>query len=327
MLKFLNRSFVISLILILLFAYCACSAPAEPSVSSEETPSAETAASPDVSVASEQLSQSDSSREHEKTIIALAPSLNETIIDLGLGTRIIGYDFESEGIDGLPSDAAKFDTVSPDLEQIIALSPDIIFVSGLSFYDEEDPYKPLENAGISVVNIPTADSIAQVKSDIMLVAETLRASGEGEELCAELDLSLAGIKEIADAIPESERKTVYFEISAAPDMYSTGAGTYLNELIELIGAENILADSEGWMPVSGEVIASANPDVILTNVSYIEDPVSEILLRDGFSEITAVKNGDVHYIDNRASSLPNENIAKAALQMAKAVYPEYFDEL
>lgn len=48
-------------------------------------------------------------------------------------------------------------------------------------------------------------------------------------------------------------------------------------MISLIGANNMMADkAEGWTSVDSEVVVSGNPDVILTNVDYIEDPVGEI---------------------------------------------------
>ena len=69
---------------------------------------------------------------------------------------------------------------------------------------------------------------------------------------------------------------------------------------------------------------NADPDVILTNVNYIEDPVGEILSRPGWEEVTAVRDGNVYYIDNMASSLPDHNVVKALAEMAAAVYPEYY---
>ena len=118
------------------------------------------------------------------------------------------------------------------------------------------------------------------------------------------------------------QKSVYFEIGAAPYIYSFGTGVFLNEMIEIIGAENALADQAGWISVSEEVIISKNPDVILTNVNYIEDPVQEIKSRSGWDAIKAVKEDRVYYIDNMASSLPNHNIVKALEEMIAAVYPE-----
>ena len=99
-----------------------------------------------------------------------------------------------------------------------------------------------------------------------------------------------------------------------------------NCLIELIGAENALADQEGWIRVEGETIAEANPDVILTNVNYLEDPVGEILSRSGWEGMSAIQNKQVYSIDNMSSSLGNQNIVKALDQMAKAVYPDVYGE-
>lgn len=259
------------------------------------------------------------------TIIALAPSLNETIIDLGLGDHIIGYDLESEGLDGLDPNAEKFDIISPDLERIAALAPDYLFTSGLSLYDADDPYKPISDAGAAVVVIPTAQSIEGVSQYILKISEVLGVPEKGKELTYKLAAELKEISDTAAKIPESERKSVYFEIAAAPEMYSTGSGTYLNEMIELIGAKNILSGQEGWMPVNAEAVAAADPDVILTNVNYLDDPTDEIKSRAGWQDIAAVKNGKVYQIDNRASSLPNENIIKAIKEMAQAVYPEYYE--
>ena len=105
---------------------------------------------------------------------------------------------------------------------------------------------------------------------------------------------------------------------------STGSGTYLDEMIRWVGGENILAGQEGWISVEGESVAAANPDMIFTNVNYIENPVEEILGREGWADVTAVAEKEVYYIDNMASSLPNQNIVKAMCQMAQALYPDYY---
>lgn len=95
-------------------------------------------------------------------------------------------------------------------------------------------------------------------------------------------------------------------------------------MIEIIGATNVLASEEGWISVSEETAVAADPDVILTNVNYIENPVEEIKSRAGWENMKAIKNNDVYYIDNMSSSLPNHNIVKALEEMAKAVYPDKY---
>ena len=262
--------------------------------------------------------------ERVDSIVVLAPALAETVAALGLGGKVVGYDLNSVGLEGLPGDVPTFDTVNPDVEQLAALAPDVLLVSNLSLYDREAPYRPLIDAGVCVMCVPTGESIDDIRSDIRCLAAALGAGEAGEALLDEFDAQLDELAAIAAAIPAQERKSVYFEISPAPYMYSTGGGTYLDEMIRWIGGENVLAGQTGWLSVEGETIVAADPDVIFTNANYMDDPVGEILGRAGWAGVTAVANGDVYYIDNRATALPNQNIVIAMRQMAEALYPDYF---
>lgn len=261
--------------------------------------------------------------EKVESIVVLAPSIAETLVALGLQDKIVGYDTQSVGLDGLPGDVPTFDIQNPDVEQLVALAPDVLLVSSLSLYDQEAPYQPLIEAGICVICIPTSQSIEGVKSDIRFLSAAFQADAAGTALLDELDKQLKELADIAASVPEEERKSVYFEISAAPYLYSTGGGTYLNEMIELVGGVNVLADQDGWISVEGEAVVAANPDVIFTNVNYIDNPVEEILSRDGWAGVAAVANQQVYSIDNMASSLPNQNIVVALRQMLEALYPDY----
>lgn len=258
------------------------------------------------------------------SVVALAPSICETLVALGLEDKIVGYDLQSAGLAGLPEDVPTFDTVNPDVEQLTALAPDMLLVSNLSLYDQEAPYQPLLDAGVCVICVPTSESVEDVRSDIRFLAAAFRVPEEGERVVEEMDGKLAELSDVVSDIPEEERKSVYFEISPAPYLYSSGSGTYLHELIELAGGRNVLADQNGWISVEGETVAAANPDVIFTNVNYTDDPVGEILGREGWAGVSAVQNKEVYYIDNMASSLPDQNIVIAVEQMARALYPERF---
>ncbi|WP_394965768.1 ABC transporter substrate-binding protein [Candidatus Allofournierella excrementigallinarum] len=256
------------------------------------------------------------------SVVVLAPSIAETLVALGCGELIVGYDTQSAGLAGLPEGVPTFDLMQPDMEQLAALKPDVLFVSNMTLYDQSNPYQQLMDLGVCVLCVPTAGSIAAIQEDIAFIAAAMGKSAEGDALLADMQAELDRIAAIGAAV--TDKKSVYFEIGAAPSMYSFGGGVFLNEMIELIGAENILAGQEGWLAVEAETIVAADPDVILTNVNYIDDPVAEILGRSGWEGMSAVQNGQVFYIDNMASSLSNQNIVKALDQMAKAVYPELF---
>lgn len=262
--------------------------------------------------------------EQVDSIITLSPSFSEIVTALGLGDKIIAYDIYSAGIEGLPEDVPTFDITNPDMEQLTALNPDVMLVTDESFFDQESPYKALIDAGTCVICIPNSMDIAGIKENIEFLASALGASEAGDALLKDFNEQLDELADIAASIPKEERKRVYFEIAPAPNMYSFGKGVFLNEMIEWIGAENILADKSDWLTVEGETIVAANPDVIFTNVNYTDDPVKEILSREGWAGISAIANQNVYLIDNNSSSQPTHNIIKAMRQMAEIIYPDYY---
>jgi len=255
-------------------------------------------------------------------VISIGPSNTEILVALGFADKIVAADTWSRGIDGLAEDLPFFDMLAPDCEQIILLEPDIIFVTGMSKAGGVNPYKTASNAGICVLLIPSSSSIAGIKEDVRYIAEVMNAVEQGEEIIADMEQTIDEIAKIGETI--TDKKTVYVEISAAPFLYSFGRGVFLHEMLEIIGAENILADRNKWLAVSEELILDKNPDVILTSVDYIDKPVEEILSRPGWNKMTAVQNGDVYHIDTNTSSRPSHHIVKTLREMAKAVYPELY---
>ena len=321
---------LISLLLALCLALGVCACSPEKTGDGSSEPPASSAQEDASSTAEAALPDKDPSGasitvpEEINSIVVLAPSIAETIIALGYGDKIVAYDTQSAGLEGIPADKPTFDLMQPDMEQLTALKPDVLFVSNMTLYDESSPYEQLIDLGVCVICVPSSDSIADIESDIAFLASVFGEKEKGDELIGDMQAEIERIQKIAQTIPE--KKKVYFEIAAAPDLYSFGSGVFLNELVEIIGAENILADQQGWLPVEAETVVAANPDVILTNVNYIEDPEQEIMSRSGWEAVEAVKEKNVYYIDNMASSLPNQNVIKALDQMAKAVYPEYYGE-
>lgn len=260
--------------------------------------------------------------ENIESIISMAPSNTEILVELGYKDKIIAADTQSKLLGLLPEDLPYIDLMSPDIEQIIALKPDIIFATGMSMVQGNDPFKQVKDLGIAVAYIPSSSSIEEIYNDILFISKALREEEKGQEIVSNMKEKIAEIKKIGDTI--TEKKSVYFEIGAAPYMYSFGEGVFLHEMIEIIGATNALGDQESWISVSEEAVLNANPDVILTNVNYIENPVDEIKTRSGWDQINAIKNNEVYYVDNYKSSLPNHNIIIALEEMAKAVYPDQY---
>jgi iron complex transport system substrate-binding protein len=260
-------------------------------------------------------------------IISTAPSNTEIIIELGLADKLVAMDKYSAGLAGVSGKPELIDFVYPDAEVIIGLNPDIIIAAGHNqTVSGDDPFKLVREAGIPVAYIPTSDSIEGIYGDIRFIADVLSAAGKGDALIARMKDEVDRIAGTGASI--SPKKSVYFEISPFPFMVSCGQGTYLNQMIEIIGAENIFASEKGWFSPAVEAVISSSPDVILT-LGYDTDAidaVNEIKNRAGFETINAVKNNGVYVIDADSASRPSPHITLALRQMAWAVYPEIYEK-
>lgn len=262
------------------------------------------------------------------TIISTAPSNTEVLVALGLADKLVAVDKYSADVEGISEDLPKIDFRNPDAEAIIALNTDIVIASGHNKAGDEDPFALIKEAGIPVAYIPSSYSIDGIYGDIEFIASLTDTEKEGKDLINSMKKEVEAIKAIGDTI--TDKKNIYFEIGAGSGLYTFGNETFLNEMIETIGATNIFGEENSWITVTPEAVIDANPDVILANTPGTNEAgltaVEDIKSREGWDTITAVKNSDVYQIDKNSSSRSSQNIIKALKEMAKAVYPDEYKD-
>ncbi|AEF81600.1 ABC transporter substrate-binding protein [Leadbettera azotonutricia] len=259
-------------------------------------------------------------------IISAAPSNTEIIVGLGLADRLIAVDPYSKDIPGVRQDLPEVDFFYPDAEAIIGLEPEIIIANEINNFGATDsPFRPLMDIDIKVVQIPTSTNLAGIYGDIVTIAEVLGVKDRGEVLTTDLRAEVNKIAEIGKTV--TDKKKVYYEISPAPQMVTFGSGTYLNEMIEIIGGVNIFADQHGWFSPNAEEIIKRNPDVIFTMemTTFGVDSAAKLRTRQSFESINAIKENRIYGIDGNSSGRPSQNIILALKQMALAVYPEIYE--
>ncbi|HZW67051.1 MAG TPA: ABC transporter substrate-binding protein [Pseudogracilibacillus sp.] len=263
--------------------------------------------------------------EEEPTeIISVMPSNTEILFELGLGDKVIAV---TEN-DAYPEEVLDLDTVGDfeiNVEKIISLDPDLVLAHESSVASSFDAYEQIQDAGINVYFVLDATSIEETYDSITEIGQITGAEQAAEEVIADMKAGFAEIEAIVNNIDEDEKKTVLFEISPEPEIFTGGKGTFFNELIEVIGAENVAGDLDGWPQIDPESIIDLNPDVILTVYGeYVEDATEQVLNRDGFSEVTAVKEKAVYDVDEDMVSRPGPRLVDGAREMGQAVYPEHF---
>lgn len=250
-------------------------------------------------------------------IVALTAADCEILYAIGAGEYLVGrgeYCDYPDAVLDVPSVQSGYET---NVEQIIALHPDVLLMSAMD--QTADQVAQLENAGIRVV-VSDADDIAGTYQAISMIGALM-----GRE--AEADAVIASMQETFDQVKrENSGKTIYFEVSPLQyGLWTAGAGTFMNEIAEMIGLTNCFADVNGWAEISEEQVLSRNPDYIVTISMYYGEgptPTEEIMARAGWENVTAVKNGAILNLANNELSRPANRLADGAQMLYDFVYGE-----
>jgi len=257
------------------------------------------------------------------TIMSIGPTVTEVLVELGLGDRIIAADDFSVMVPGVPGNLELIvDMWTLDVEAILALEPDIIVATDMIMWGA-DPLALVAEAGTRVVYVPVSSTIDGIFENIRFIAYEMGVPAAANPIVAHMEAEFAAVRAIAENI--ENRRTVYFEIDMGPPMFTFGAGTFLHEILEIVGAVNIFADDGTWVAVADEQILARDPDVIITNDAWTDDPIGIIKGRPGWYGLTAVANNRVHHVDADTTSRDNHNIISAMREIARAVYPEHFN--
>ena len=255
-------------------------------------------------------------------VVALSAADCEVLFAIGAGDTLVGRgeycDYPAQVLD-VPSVQSGYDT---NIEQIIALEPQVLLMSTMA--QTEEQIKALEDAGIKVV-VSDAQDIEGVYTAVNMVGTLMGKQAEAENVVTNMKNALAELGEKAAAAPEREKKpTVYFEVSPLEyGLWAAGGGTFMNEVAELLGMENVFADLPAWAEISEEQVIERNPDYIVTITMYFGEgpmPEEEIASRPGWENVSAVANGKILRMDNNELSRPTPRIVDGAQMLYDFVY-------
>ncbi len=253
-------------------------------------------------------------------IVALSPSECEIIYALGAEDALVGRGEYCNYPEAALKKAVVKSGQEVNLEEIIALTPDVVVASKMGHSEEQ--MQALEKAGIKTV-IFDAQNIEDVYKAIALVGQLTGKVEEADKLVQDMQNDFADVVKKVDG---REAGTVYFEASPLQyGLWAAGGGTFMNELGEMIGLKNIFADQEGWPQVSEEQVISANPDFIISTTMYFGEgpkPVEEIHSRKGWQDISALKNDHVMNADNDEITRPGPRLVDALETLYQFVYED-----
>ncbi len=232
----------------------------------------------------------------------------EMLFAIGQGHRVVG----THSYVTYPPETASIpkigDAFNMDIEAIVALEPDLVYV----FYDRFNG--DLERAGLKVLYIKDlSHGFTEVADLIRMWGLVTGATGEAEKLAGEFDARVAAIEERLDDVEST--KTVY---SHGLEWWTPGRKTLVNDVFELLKLHNI-ADFEGYQQISPEVVAAANPDIIMGSIEDVTgEPALSGLPAAGPDRIFTLSEGN-------SFSVAGPQFINAVEEMAAWVYPDRFE--
>jgi len=246
-------------------------------------------------------------------VVSLAPNLTESIFAVGGGDRLVGVTTFCNYPEQAKEIAKIGDTMNPNMESIVALKPDIVFVSTAS--QIENFTKTLETNGIAVyVTNPT--SLDAVVKNLLQLAEILGTNETAGQTASDLKRRIGAIRE---KVKDEKSVRVFVQFSNEP-IFTMGKESFVNEVISLAGGESVTKDVESAFPkISKETASTYNPDVIILSES---DDNKEP--NDAFKNSPAVKNKRIYKVNADLLSRPGPRLVDALEQIAKDLHPEKF---
>ena len=251
-------------------------------------------------------------------IVSLSPSITETLFALGLGDRVVGVtdwcDFPPEALE--KEKVGGYTT--PDIEKIVALTPDLILVA---YGTPMDVINNMVGLGLTVFGIKTTD-LDDLLNDIKRVGEITDKEVEAYTLTSEMAV---GIQAVTDQTEELEqRPRVFYIVGHEPSLWTAGSGTFIHELIEKGGGVNICQNITGYAEISIEYVLARDPEMIITS-SW--PGIYEWAMNSTELEVTAARqSGSVYTCDDNLVQRPGPRLVEGLEWFAHFIHPEIFEE-
>lgn len=269
--------------------------------------------------------------EKPESLVSLSLFSDEVLIGLGTQDHFLGA--SQLAVDPVYSNVAEAASsigtnIEFNVEQIISLFPDIVFVADWS---DADRVAQLREAGIPVYRTRTSFTVPDIQQEIRTLARIMGEPEAAESMISEMESRIAELEATVSAIPEDQRLS---GIEYNTWGTSSGVNSTWNEVLRLAGVHNAAAEFEqdefGMVPMSKELIVDLDPDIIfLPGFIWGEDDAAQafadqVMNDPALEGLEAIESGRVYMIPEHLKGTYSQFIVDAAEHLAQLVYPDYF---
>ena len=251
-------------------------------------------------------------------IITMIPSHTETVCALGACERLVGHDEFSNyptEVEGLPVLGSAF---SPNVEEIVALEPDLVLVD-----ESSEIAQTLENLGLTVY-AGTAQTYEEVFDFFEVIGQLINQETEAALLSGQIR---GTVDTIGALTADLEAPSVFYELDATP--YSVGPDSFIGLIMQKAGGQTIVEAGMGDFPqIDPEFIVAADPDVIILADAAFGESAETLAARPGWDNLSALQSGRVIPLTPEQVDIvnrPGPRIAEAVELLAKLFHPGVLD--
>jgi len=259
-------------------------------------------------------------KEDPKKIVSCSPAITEILFSLGQQDSMVGR----TDLCNYPEDAAKIKSViselyNPNIETIASVEPDLILADSIF---PKEAYDKLTELGYTVAIVNEEKLVNGVYNKIKTIGQMLDANDEAEKVVTDMKAKIEGVKEALKDL--KNHPSVYYVVGFGEGGDYTATGeTFINEILETAGCENIAKSASGYL-YNVEDLISQDPNIIILPAWADQ---AGFKTTAPYSELTAVKEGNVIVLES--TDMLDRQCARnadAVEMIAKLVFPECFEE-
>jgi iron complex transport system substrate-binding protein len=259
------------------------------------------------------------------TVASLVPAATEMLIGMGLGDHLVAvsnFDLPREGTRNLPKVG---DYQTTDWERLSALRPATMITQFAPDRLPQGMAAKADQLGIRLVNV----QITRLDDIYVTMTKLGESAGDAAKGKAAADALKTKLETVARRGTKGRKVRVLIVLDDAGRGVA-GRDNYLDDLLTLAGGVNVIRNNPLPYPsIDREMLMSYNPEVIFQILPDASPQVRSAAGRvwSGFPQLRAVRNGQVHIMNQWWAQLPTQHVGELgefflnAIEAARADTP------
>ncbi len=259
--------------------------------------------------------------EPPKRAVSQVPSITEILFALGQEDRVVGVSRFCRFPPGAQAKPKVGGLHDADLERILALNPDWI-----ALFKGQSKIGDVLTAHGCQVYYCDVETIEQMYASIRLLGDTFSVPEKASAVISSMSREFQDIRQRLADLP---RKRILYVVGREPgslkQLYGAGHGTFLAEILDIVGATSCVDPKLGRYPViSREAIILANPDIIVDGGATPVERESGVIPPEwsALASVSAVREKRILMIDDPHLTIPGPGITASIRKLAILIHGE-----